>query len=193
MYCNKCGKEIPNNVRFCTYCGEATENNNITYNSNSEYRPDANTLNAAGKNLIGYIGLAFLAILSVIYLGLAIKSFGGNNDAFDWVSSGYKTLGILLHWGIPAIAVLDCLACAANYIKQRNGSTLIGGSITIGIGGIFLLILSKVFSDWDTEDISIVMYRIFTTYGGLASVTIFFAIMLFIVGILLIKSADTKS
>ena len=44
MFCKKCGREVPDGSKFCTYCGENLENTTVIFNSvNNVNGPKAHT------------------------------------------------------------------------------------------------------------------------------------------------------
>ena len=76
---------------------------------------------------------------------------------------------------------------------RKTGNVFISSSVTMGICGVLLGLASKIFEDVKFEDASIVAYRIFyVTYGKLAVVTIIFAVIIFILGISMVKDNGAK-
>ena len=53
--------------------------------------------------------------------------------------------------------------------------------------GIFLWLGEAIFNDWTNDDMTIVFYRIFSTYKELIGITMIFAFVIFICGILIEK------
>lgn len=185
MYCNNCGKEITENVKFCTHCGAKLEDT-----SNKPLSSDRNApISKIGlSKIVGFIPIILMAILGIMFLSTAISRWQGNADAFDWTSDSAKMLGIILHWGIMGVFLGTCIECICNYVgKGMRGEILVTNSISLFVLAIVLQIGHWIFNDWDTKDMSIIMYRIFGTYTDLIGVSIFFAIVMFIVGVLLVK------
>lgn len=192
MYCNKCGKEIADGVSFCTHCGGEIIKKDIkqaTVGSNTSIGQNSTTLNDSAKSFIGFIGAALMGILALIYLVAAIKGFGGNKDAFEWVEDGYRILGIALHWGICAISAAECLNCLGRVLKSKTkGKYLIGTSISMLMTTALIWIGSLIWNDFNSKDLSIVLYRIFGTYGQIVSKSFLIAIIALICGVLCAKS-----
>lgn len=68
MYCSKCGKEISENSKFCSYCGS---NNNIEITKNS---------NKKINNIMGWIIAILLVIAAVCCIGYLINSSHQENE-----------------------------------------------------------------------------------------------------------------
>lgn len=193
MKCSKCGKVVENKMKFCTYCGgevvPTEQTIKIENNLRSTASPVTSTLNNTGKNLVASISMILFVVLGVIYLVTAIRAFGGNCDAFDWISDGYKTLGIVLHWGICAVFVVDCAQYLLKVLKLGNkGKHIIQTSISLLITTFLLWIGSLIWNDFEFEDISIVLYRIFGTYGQITAISFVLLIISLICGVLCAKA-----
>jgi len=48
MYCSKCGKKIPENSKFCRYCGGAIDTHKIETIADTEKKRDVAKLEYAG-------------------------------------------------------------------------------------------------------------------------------------------------
>ena len=193
MKCSKCGKVVENKMKFCTYCGgevvPTEQTIKIENNLRSTASPVTSMLNNAGKNLVASISMILFVVLGVIYLVTAVRALGGNCDAFDWISDGYKTLGIVLHWGICAVFVVDCAQCLLKALKSGNkGKHIIQTSISLLITTFLLWIGSLIWNDFEFEDISIVLYRIFGTYGQITAISFVLLIICLICGVLCAKA-----
>lgn len=193
MKCSKCGKVVESGMKFCTHCGgevvASEQTVEVENNVRSTASAAASTLNNAGKNFVASISMILIAVLGLIYLVTAIKTFGGNCDAFDWISDGYKTLGIVLHWGICAVFVVDCAQCLFKVLKLGNkGKHIIQTSISLLITTFLLWIGSLIWNDFEFEDISIVLYRIFGTYGQITAISFVLLIICLICGVLCVKA-----
>ena len=73
MFCTKCGKEIPDNVKFCTYCG-----NRLAEDSAAEI-PTADSKKKTSKGLLMGGGIAAVCLLFV-GLGFAYIHFADKED-----------------------------------------------------------------------------------------------------------------
>ena len=76
MFCDKCGKEIPDDVKFCKYCGNNTEDNVSENKSgsasigNQAMHKDEHKVKKHKELLIIMIAIAVLALVAtLIYLG----------------------------------------------------------------------------------------------------------------------------
>ncbi len=227
MYCNNCGKEVAENMKFCTHCGALIEKvNQPTIHNNAgtkcsncgknvekgvmfctycgakiipsrdEIKNNVKLIHSTGvdstkvfsKNLIVLISEILLVIFGIIYLVIGIKSFEGNSDAFDWVSDSYRTYGILLHWGICAIFLFDCIQGLLNIIKHSDkGVRILQTSIPLLTTTFLVWIGSLIWKDFEFEDLSIVLYRIFGTYGEVTAVSFILGIIILICGFLCAK------
>ena len=193
MYCNKCGKEIPNNVKFCTYCGEKTEISNIPVMKNNSVKNNDYATTDITKGLLGTIAVCVLALVGIVFVITAIKYFSDNMDAFYWLEDGSQVIAVIIYWGIAATVLFDCcIVGIMNFIKKnRDGGVLISAAISLFIIGCFIGIFRLIFNDWEFEDISIMFYRIFGTYGKLAIFTMLMSAVVFVCGIF-IGNAKTE-
>ena len=190
MYCDKCGKEVTGNVKFCTNCGAKLEEMPTKHPTNG-YRGDMSKTSTS--KIIGFIPIILMAILGIMFMSTGISHFQGNVDAFDWTSNSAKAVGIILHWGIMCVFLGTCVECIFNFLgRGMKGEILITNGITIFVFALLLQIGHWIFNDWNSEDMSIIMYRVLGTYTNLIGVSIFFAIILFVIGILLMKISDTQ-
>lgn len=193
MVCSKCGKMAENSMKFCTHCGGPIVQieRYSESNGNSTTKPDMPTISLSGvtNRFFGLISVVLISILALIYIVTAVQGFEGNMDAFDWLSDGYKTLGIVLHWGVCAIFVLDCLQCIFNVLKAGiKGKHIISSSITLLITTFMLWIGKIIWNDFEFEDVSILLYRLFGTYGKITAVSFVLLIIALIFGILCSKT-----
>lgn len=163
MYCNKCGKEIEENVKFCTSCGERIEQ--IETPNNTQNTTSSTT--GIGSNFFNVVSMILFCILAFTYLVTAFKSFEGNKDAFEWLSDGYKTTGMILHWVISLIFLCDCLQGINGNLK--NKSLAVSSAISLIAITSVIWIGKMIWNDFEFEDISILLYRLFGTYGQLTA------------------------
>lgn len=190
--CSKCGQNADTNMKFCNHCGgEIIKKDVLQVVGNGKVSESSNStvLNDSAKSFVAFIGAALMGILAILYLVTAIKGFEGNNDAFEWIEDSYKILGIFLHWGICAISVAECMNCVAKVFKSEvKGKYLIGTSFSMLMTTIMIWIGTLIWNDFNFEDLSIVLYRIFGTYGQLLSKSFVITIIVFICGMLCAKS-----
>lgn len=193
MKCSKCGKVVKNGVKFCTHCGgeivPSEQTVEIENNVRSTTSVAASTLNNAGKNLVASVSMILIAVLGLIYLVTAMTMFGGNCDAFDFTGDSYKMLGIVLHWGICAVFVVNCAQCLFKVLTSGSkGKHILQSSISLLITTSMLWIGSLIWNDFEFEDMSIVLYRIFGTYGQITSISFVLLIICLICGVLCEKA-----
>lgn len=66
MFCPKCGKDLPDNSKFCKYCGSQIKNKGTLSHAPTSAGDDEN-----GKNII-IIGLVALIVVLIIVLQLSV-------------------------------------------------------------------------------------------------------------------------
>ena len=74
MYCNKCGKEIPDDAKFCKYCGNKISKNKTPTNVDKNSSKDTN------RTIIIATIIIVLAIIGITAGYLILNSFGGSAD-----------------------------------------------------------------------------------------------------------------
>ena len=94
MFCRKCGKEIPDNANFCSYCG--TQIGAFTNTPASTLAGESNILAVAGFILAFFVPIAGL-ICSILGRRDAPKYGGGGK--------GLATAGIVISIVTTALAV----------------------------------------------------------------------------------------
>ncbi len=80
MFCENCGKEIPDDVKFCPECGWAVDHSNavnkavVTNANNSKSRLAAGILNifipGIGRIYLGYVGIGIAQLLLSFLFGV---------------------------------------------------------------------------------------------------------------------------
>lgn len=178
MFCNKCGKEIPDNTMFCTFCGERNQNaiNSLEYNGVSD----------SVKKLFIVINSIISIIIVIGFVHTSLQWFESNREAFDWCNSSSKFLGNFLHWGICVCFCYQSITFICQ--SRKNMSTVLSTrfGVTLIMEGVILKILSVVYNDWTNSDMSIVMFRIFgRTYCNMVGLTIFMGVLFIISGIIM--------
>ncbi len=178
MFCSKCGKEIPGNVKFCTFCGE---------------KNDAVVKGKEKKNHIT-LGKCFEVIAAIIsliaaigFVRIAYLCFEGNQFAFDWCDSDIQLLGRCLHWGICILFCVESITFvnllrtkASKFLPLKYGAWVI-------MQAILLEVLGKTFSDWKGTDKSLALYRVFhLTYSQIVGFTVFMGVLLVACGIVVV-------
>ena len=185
MYCNKCGKEISDHMSFCTYCGEKIEKANIQQTqSNPVENEKIHTLTTGSRKLLEEIAIGLLILVGIVYLFTAIKYFQSNQEAFDWLEEENQLIAIIVYWGIAIGMALQCFISGVEefFRKNKDERVLIRAAISLLFLGVFIGAFHMIFSDWDNEDMSIIFYRVFGTYGRLTGFTIIMAALIFACG-----------
>lgn len=177
MFCNNCGKEIPDKTLFCTYCGEK-----VAYNPKA-VRKNSNKEIAEGTYLM--IGMVISAIVAVSFLVSACLAAKQNSDLFEWFDDSVKVVGHLLHWGICLLLVVESVIFIF-LLRIKHGLFLLTRfGILLSAEGVVLKILEAI-SDNDnmmSNEVSIALYRVFhITYGNAAWINIIMGIILIIFG-----------
>lgn len=188
MYCGNCGKEIKDNRKFCPYCG----NKSITQeNVLGEKVADLTSRDNSKNAIFGMISLVLASVLLFRYYGTAFSRIEANKEAFYWVSNSAEMTGVMLHWLIPITPTVSYIGYLMECMKYKM-NVKSGDCINLSIGmffwGVMLWVGRTIYNDWSSSnDMSIVFYRIFSTYKELIGMTILFAIIVFSCGILIGK------
>ena len=75
MFCPKCGKDLPDNSKFCKYCGSQIKNKGTLSHAPTSAGDDEN-----GKNII-IIGLvALIVVLIIVFAAIGTGMFSGSNE-----------------------------------------------------------------------------------------------------------------
>ena len=89
MYCPKCGKEIPDNSKYCGVCGAKIEQIDSEKNvKNEENKIDINIKNKSVlKHCLPIVGVLVIAIIIIIGVkNLFLKS--SDKNAYVYLSNG---------------------------------------------------------------------------------------------------------
>ena len=187
MKCIECGKTFENGTKFCTNCGGDTipveQPKKINDNIQLQVSSAIHGLGSNGIKIIELIPTILFGILGLIYLITAIKEFEGNYYVFNLVDDNYKILGIMLHWIICAVVVGGCIYSIFKAFTSINKSNDIEKtSIKLLVVTVILWIGKIVWNEFEFSSISIVLYRIFNTYGNLTSISFLLLIICFVFG-----------
>lgn len=168
--CSKCGQAINNDtMNFCTRCGEKIIREKTPFTAAKSYVPIASGKNIIKNDvkaeIISFVGILMLVILSAIYLIAAIKDFERNKNVFEWLEDSYKIFGIFLHWGICVAVVSECMTCIIRVLtSEKKGKYLIGTSVSMLSTAALIWIGNAVREDFEFEEFFIVLHRILGTY-----------------------------
>ena len=122
MFCEKCGKEIPDGVKFCKYCGNNTEDNVSENKSgsasigNQAMHKDEHKVKKHKRLLIIMIAIAVLALVTAsIYLGSRYM-MGGEATQEEAIAKAIEAVadGDFDAWGKVANKDLTNWVCAEN-------------------------------------------------------------------------------
>lgn len=187
--CSNCGRTAKNNEKFCMYCGGQISyaGGNVPHAFTPPEPPahvDRRFVYNSAKPF-GFVALAMVVILSLIYLITAIGKFEGNMDAFYWLDDENRVSAIILHW-IPCILIIcDCIICVVRSTGSGvYGRYLLNFSIQSLILTFILWIGRIIFNDFDYDDLSILMYRIFGAYSGIIIVSFLLSVIIMVFAII---------
>lgn len=85
MFCSNCGKQIPENTKFCSHCGAAQNNMNAQYNQPTQqtYAPQSPVnmhTNSEPKKATGNKGVGIVITIVVIIAAFIIGYFATEAD-----------------------------------------------------------------------------------------------------------------
>lgn len=117
-FCQSCGREIPNDSKFCPHCGatQTTAQNGFQPNMNfNQTFTTANNLPMNWYKFLIYVAL-FLGAISNAYAGIQLITGGQYQDMASWVYLYYPSLKMIdVVIGIVSIA----LAIFAIVVRQK--------------------------------------------------------------------------
>lgn len=177
MFCNNCGKEIPDKTLFCTYCGEKVV-----------YSAKVGTKSSNGKNAGGIqmmISVVVSAIVAISFLILACIEAEKNADIFGWFDDVVMVMGCVLHWGICVLIVVQSTMHIYLLRKKNSASLFAKFGIMLATEGVVFKILDVVSNNDQilSNGVFCVLYRVFhITYGNAAWINIIMGIILIIFG-----------
>lgn len=195
MYCTNCKAKMKDENCFCGNCGTQkifiTNKKKSSLNQQSRYMKEIDSTSEGNRAnpVFSIIPLVLVFILMYLFYKFAFYYIDSNRDAFDWLGEPEEMIGIILHWGIPFMLgsayieyILKCISTKMNV----NKNVCIKLSISMFIFGAVLWSGHIIYDDWSfDDDMSIVLYRIFSTYKELISMTLLFAGIVFVCGILI--------
>ena len=86
MFCPKCGKDLPDNVKFCKYCGSEIKNKRTLSHAPTSAGDDEKS-----KNIV-IIGLvALIVVLIIVFAAIGTGMFNGDSSSVD--SSSQSGIG----------------------------------------------------------------------------------------------------
>ena len=86
MFCPKCGKDLPDNVKFCKYCGSEIKNKRTL-----SHAPASTGDDEKSKNIV-IIGLvALIVVLIIVFAAIGTGMFNGDSSSED--SSSQSGIG----------------------------------------------------------------------------------------------------
>jgi len=124
MYCTNCGSQVPDDVKFCTFCGAAIDRSQIQPSQPPQPTPPPQPYQPAPVTPTRpkSSGGAILAIIVVVIIGFVILYFGVELIAIPYFFTSGLTLLI-----VSAIIIL-CIACSiCGRSGRRRRGTYVGG------------------------------------------------------------------
>lgn len=164
MYCNNCGKELRENLNFCTTCGKKIKQ---IETESPTFRTGSSVAATVDNRIFDIISAILFSILAITYLITAFDTFEGNMDAFDWLSDKHKQLGVFFHWFICLSFILDCMQGIIGVVRKKQMSVYLC-FVSLIVTTTILWIGSMIYNDFIfDEDTSILLYRLFGAYDQL--------------------------
>ncbi len=141
MFCNKCGKQIPDGRKFCQYCGAQVEDVRPVQLSQSPNQqvPLSSPSQAWSSHRIG-AGFSAFEILIIVFMGLialmwlvqTFANIGYTNDALSFIESrAGQVMGMILYL-LPPILILALEVVGGRGLWKRQ--------YIISIGALLFLI-----------------------------------------------------
>lgn len=177
MYCGKCGQEIDEHAGYCPYCGNAT--------GKSGEVSDSYPSSFGMSRIAGGISVIIWIMLDVAFFVTCLAHLESNMDAFDWVGDFAKIIGIILYFIIALTVFPDCIKAIKMFLERKEDHTvLMANGIATLLQAFCLQIGRWLFNDWNNNDITIVLYRIFSTYKGMIFPLVLASIAFFVLAFL---------
>lgn len=123
MYCSNCGKEIPNNVKFCFHCGTRTNQTDCFATGETTISPQLQQSNAVGVSSTG-IETGDKSFIVTLVLSMLPAPWGLHRFYTGRIVSGliqFFTAGLYFIW-----SSVDVLLIVTNNFKDAQGRKLKG-------------------------------------------------------------------
>lgn len=123
MYCSNCGKEIPNNVKFCFHCGTRTNQTDCFATCETTISPQLQQSNAVGVSSTG-IETGDKSFIVTLVLSMLPAPWGLHRFYTGRIVSGliqFFTAGLYFIW-----SSVDVLLIVTNNFKDAQGRKLKG-------------------------------------------------------------------
>ncbi len=120
MYCTKCGSEIPDDAKFCTFCGETTD-----YSTRRQIQPiqPAPTPSPSPSVSKPKSSSGIIAVLCIVFMvGILLLYFGATTLVY--IPSTAITLLVI---GSIVILCIGCSVCGGCGSKKHRGGYGGGG------------------------------------------------------------------
>ena len=100
MFCRKCGNEIPDGVKFCTYCGTPVQAKKTVESKSAESKPAGMQMPGSGiqpqkakKSVLPVIGIAACVVIALGMVGAAFffSSYGKGENSADVQAERHET------------------------------------------------------------------------------------------------------
>ena len=77
MYCKKCGKEIPNDSKYCSFCGALQDSINVEQKANIQ---NSNQNESTNKNGL-FVGMIVFVVIIIIFAVIVNAASNHNNSS----------------------------------------------------------------------------------------------------------------
>ena len=195
MYCTNCKAKMKDENCFCGNCGTQkifiTNKKKSSLNQQSRYMKEIDSTSEGNRANPVFSVIPFILVSTLMYRFLEFSFYyiDSNKRAFAWLGEIEETTGYILHWIIPLMLSSICIDYISKCILTKmnvNKNVCTKLSISMFTFGSVLWSANIVYDDWSyNDDMSIVLYRISGIYGQLANMTILFASIIFVCGILI--------
>lgn len=181
MFCNKCGKQNKDGVRFCAYCGAelnpSQTSKTVEQEKNREVRSVSSVGKAAGLKASDYILIALSVILVLIWADLFFSNYEITEMAFDWLGDD-RVQGILCYVFFFAMIAAVAVAVIIDIFKRKYhvslGVTAAAISLIVGVG-------KQVYDEVSFDTWELIWFRVFRVYGEIWIVSLVISVLLTVV------------
>lgn len=164
MFCNRCGKKIEDESKFCEFCGALQEGRVDTVNNRNLYDlPERESKGIIGAmSAIDLVICALFVVIILWWTNIFFQNIKSNWEDFSLLNADMKFLGMILIIA-PYIFVLGISAVGIMEIREKRYHMSVGVLIA-AIAGI-MKIGTYFFTEASFVSYEIIFYKMFFTYG----------------------------